>query len=174
MEKVSGMTYSAFLQKHIFKPLGMKQTLAYESGISTVANRAYGYTLKGDKITRTDQSVTSSVLGDGGIYSSINDLYHWDQALCRSKLVSKKMIEQAFIPGKSTLHEDHQYGFGWFISEYRGLRNIWHSGNSIGFSTRIERFPDKQFTVIILANRNNARIAEIPRKIVDMYLFDSK
>ena len=175
VEKVSGMTYSAFLQKHIFKPLGMKHTLAYESGISTVANRAYGYTLKGDKITRTDQSVTSSVLGDGGIYSSVNDLYYWDQALYTGKLVSKKMIEQAFTPGKGTLHDkDVQYGFGWFISEYRGLRNIWHSGNSIGFSTRIERFPDKQFTVIILTNRNNARIAEIPHKIADMYLFDSK
>jgi hypothetical protein len=95
--------------------------------------------------------------------------------LYTGKLVSKKMIEQAFTPGKATLHEGNiQYGFGWFISEYRGLRNIWHSGNSIGFSTRIERFPDKQFTVIILTNRNNARISEIPHKIADMYLFDSK
>ena len=175
VEKVSGMTYSAFLQKHIFQPLGMKHTLAYESGISTVANRAYGYTIKDDKATRTDQSVTSSVLGDGGIYSSVNDLYHWDQAFYTDKLVSKKMLEQAFTPGKGTLHDDNvQYGFGWFISEYRGLRNIWHSGNSIGFSTRIERFPDILFTVIILTNRNNARIGEIPHQIADMYLFDSK
>jgi CubicO group peptidase (beta-lactamase class C family) len=152
----------------------MKHTLAYEPGISTVEKRAFGYSEKNKTFTRTDQSVTSSVLGDGGIYSSVEDLYHWDQALYTSKLVSKKMIEQAFTPGKSTLHDDNlQYGFGWFVSEYRGLRNIWHSGNSIGFSTRIERFPDKQFTVIILTNRNNARIGEIPRKIADMYLFDS-
>jgi CubicO group peptidase (beta-lactamase class C family) len=175
VEKVSGMTYPAFLQKHIFQPLGMKHSLAYEVGISTVTNRVFGYTKKGNAFTRTDQSVTSSVLGDGGIYSSLNDLYHWDQALYTTRLVSKKMLAQAFTSGTSTLHDNNlQYGFGWFISDYRGLRNIWHSGNSIGFTTRIERFPDQHFTVIILTNRNNARIAEIPHKIADLYLFDSK
>ncbi|HZQ47860.1 MAG TPA: serine hydrolase domain-containing protein, partial [Verrucomicrobiae bacterium] len=106
VEKVSGQTFAAFLRDKIFMPLHMDQTLAYESGISTVSNRAYGYTAQknGDYI-RTDQSVTSSVLGDGGIYSSINDLYKWDQALYTTKLVSKKTLAAAFTPGKSTLHE---------------------------------------------------------------------
>ena len=66
----------------------MNNTLAYEHGISVVPNRAYGYSAEGASFKRTDQSLTSSVLGDGGIYSSVADLYHWDQALYASKLVS--------------------------------------------------------------------------------------
>ncbi len=174
-ENLSRQTYSAFLRDHIFKPLEMDGTLAYEQGISVISHRAYGYTAQKDKgWIKTDQSLTSSVLGDGGIYSSINDLFKWDQALFTSKLVSKKMLEQAFTPGKATLHDkDLRYGFGWFISDYRGLRKIWHYGSSVGFSTRLERFPDKKFTVIILANRSDAPLANIPETIADMYLFDS-
>ena len=83
------------------------------------------------------------------------------------------MLVQAFTPGKSTLHDKTiEYGFGWFVCEYRGLRNIWHSGNTIGFSTRIERFPEKKFTVIILTNRNDAHLSEIPHQIADLYLFN--
>jgi CubicO group peptidase (beta-lactamase class C family) len=174
VEKVSGQQYSAFLREHIFKPLGMDGTLAYEQGISAVSHRAYGYTAQNDgSWIKTDQSVTSSVLGDGGIYSSINDLFKWDQALYTSKVVSKKMLEQAFTPGENTLHDNNlRYGFGWFISEYRGLRKIWHYGSSVGFSTRIERFPDQKFTVIILSNRNAAPLSDIPEKIAEMFLFD--
>lgn len=174
VEKVSGQTFSAYLQKNIFKPLRMNQTLAYEAGISTVPNRAFGYTETANGFKRTDQSLTSSVLGDGGIYSSVNDLRKWDEALYGTKLVSRKLLKAAFTPGKSTLHDnDLQYGFGWFISEYRGQRKIWHSGDSIGFRTRIERYPDRKFTVIILANRNDAELAEPARKITDLYLFDT-
>jgi CubicO group peptidase (beta-lactamase class C family) len=176
VEKVSGQTFAAFLRDKIFQPLGMKQSLAYESGISAVSNRAYGYTeQKKGGYSKTDQSLTSSVLGDGGVYSSINDLYKWDQSLYTTKLVSKKILAEAFTPGKSTLHEkDLRYGFGWFISEYRGLRKIWHYGSTVGFSTRLERFPDKKFTVIILSNRNDAQLSELPEKLTDIYLFDSK
>jgi CubicO group peptidase (beta-lactamase class C family) len=151
----------------------MDQTLAYEAGISTVANRGFGYSQTADGFKRTDQSLTSSVLGDGGVYSSIEDLRKWDEALYGTKLVSRKMLKAAFTPGAATLHDKHvQYGFGWFISDYRGLRNIWHSGNTVGFSTRIERFPDRKFTVIILTNRNDAHLSEIPHQITDLYLFD--
>lgn len=176
VEKVSGQTFAAFLRDKIFQPLGMKQSLAYESGISAVSNRAFGYTeqKKGD-YSKTDQSLTSSVLGDGGVYSSISDLYKWDQSLYTTKLVSKKILAEAFTPGKSTLHEkDLRYGFGWFISEYRGLKKIWHYGSTVGFSTRLERFPERKFTVIILSNRNDAQLSELPEKITDIYLFDSK
>ncbi len=176
VEKVSGQTFAAFLRDNIFKPLHMDQTLAYEAGISTVCNRAYGYTEQKDGgFIKTDQSLTSSVLGDGGVYSSVNDLCQWDQALYTTRLVSKKTLTQAFTPGKSTLHEkDLRYGFGWFLSDYRGLKKIWHYGSTVGFSTRLERFPEKKFTVIILANRNDAQLSGLPEKIADIYLFDSK
>src|SRR5262245_40537078 len=66
VEKASGQRFAAFLRERIFAPLGMRDTVAFENGVSTVANRALGYTMAGDTWTRTDQSSTSAVLGDGG------------------------------------------------------------------------------------------------------------
>ena len=171
VEARSGNTFARFLQANIFQPLKMTNTLAYEQGLSVVPHRAYGYSPAGSSFKRTDQSLTSSVLGDGGIYSSVADLYHWDQALCSGKLVSRKMLQLAFTPGPATDHPDNGYGFGWFIGQYRGLREIWHSGNTLGFTTRIARFPHRQFTVIVLANRNEAKLAEFPHRIADACLF---
>jgi CubicO group peptidase (beta-lactamase class C family) len=173
VEARSGSTFARFLEANLFRPLEMKHTLAYEEGLSVVPNRAYGYTSEGSGFKRTDQSLTSSVLGDGGIYSSVTDLYRWDQALYSDKLISRKLLKLAFTPGPPTEHLDTGYGFGWFIGQYRGLREIWHSGNTIGFTTRIARFPDKKFTVIILTNRNEAKLAELPHRIADWCLFSS-
>ncbi len=171
VEARSGDTFARFLKQNIFRPLKMDSTLAYEQGLSVVPNRAYGYSPDGSSFRRTDQSLTSSVLGDGGIYSSVADLYKWDQALYTDRLLSRKMLKLAFTPGPATEHPDTGYGFGWFIGQYRGLREIWHSGNSLGFTTRIARFPEKKFTVIILTNRNEAGIAEFPHRLADWYLF---
>jgi CubicO group peptidase (beta-lactamase class C family) len=171
VEQRSGNTFARFLAENIFKPVGMKHTLAYEQGLSVVPDRAYGYSPAGQGWKRTDQSLTSSVLGDGGIYSSIADLSRWDQALYTEKLVSRKTREAAFTTGPATDHADTGYGYGWYIGSYRGLREVWHSGSSIGFSTRITRFPERKFTVIILTNRNEAKIAEFPHQIADWCLF---
>jgi CubicO group peptidase (beta-lactamase class C family) len=171
VEQRSGNTFARFLEQSIFGPLRMSQTLAYERGLSVVPERAYGYSPDSTGWKRTDQSLTSSVLGDGGIYSSVADLYKWDQALYTDKLISPETLKLAFTAGPATEHPETGYGFGWFIGRYRGLQEIWHSGNSIGFTTRIARFPEKQFTVIILTNRNEAGIAEFPHRIADWCLF---
>jgi CubicO group peptidase (beta-lactamase class C family) len=171
VETRSGCTFAQFLQRNIFRPLNMNHTLAYEQGLSVVPDRAYGYSPAGRSWKQTDQSLTSSVLGDGGIYSSVTDLFQWDQALYRSKLVGPKMLRQAFTPAVETDEAGTGYGYGWFIGRYRGLKEIWHSGNSLGFTTRISRIPERKFTVIILTNRNEAKIADLPHRIVDACLF---
>lgn len=173
VEARSGNTFARFLQENIFGPLNIKHTLAYEQGLSIVPNRAFGYSPDGGSFKRTDQSLTSSVLGDGGIYSSVADLYRWDQALYTDKLIGRKLLKQAFTPATASEHPDTGYGFGWFIGEHRGLREIWHSGNTIGFTTRIVRFPDRQFTVIILTNRNEAPLSALPHRIADLFLWAS-
>jgi len=137
-----------------------------------VPNRAYGYSAEGDgAFKRTDQSLTSSVLGDGGIYSSVADLFKWDQSLYTSKLVSPEMLKLAFTPHVDTDDKKTGYGFGWMIGEYRGVGEVWHSGTSRGFSTRIARFPSRKLAIVILTNRNEAKIAELPHLIADLFLF---
>ncbi len=171
VEQRSGLTFARYLKQHIFSPLRMTNTLAYEQGLSIVPMRAYGYSPDGNSFKRTDQSLTSSVLGDGGIYSSLADLYKWDQALYADRIVHHKTIQQAFTAATVTDKKGINYGFGWFIGEYRRMKEIWHYGETVGFRTRISRFPKDQFTVILLANRSDALLDEYPRKIVDIVLF---
>jgi CubicO group peptidase (beta-lactamase class C family) len=156
VEAASGKTFSAFLRENIFEPVAMHNSVAYEAGVSEVPCRAIGYTGRGGVFEETDQSITSAVLGDGGIYSSINDLFQWDQALYGGKLVSRRMLERAFT--------DHGggYGFGWFIDSNK----VWHYGETCGFTTRIERFTQNRRTVILLANRRDANLSVISRRLI--------
>jgi CubicO group peptidase (beta-lactamase class C family) len=174
VEARSGQTYARFLKENIFEPLKMTNTLAYEAGLAVVNNRALGHTLKSNVWQRTDQSITSAVLGDGGVYSSVTDLAKWDQALYKAKLVSEPMLQVAFSPLTPTDKPGRSYGFGWYITEYRGVKEIYHSGETIGFRTRIVRYPEKKFTIIILANRSDTKLDEFPHQIVDLVLFAEK
>jgi CubicO group peptidase (beta-lactamase class C family) len=173
VEKASGVPFAEFLKKNVFRPLRMNHTTFYRRDDHTDRHRAYGYTKQGDTFAKTDQSLTSSILGDGSIYSSIDDLYNWDQALSINLLVSAKTLKQAFTPGAS-VDQSTGYGFGWFIENKRGMSLLWHGGNTIGFTGAIQRFPEQRFTVIVLANRNGAQLSEIVDKIEDLYLFNSK
>ncbi|HEX5220477.1 MAG TPA: serine hydrolase domain-containing protein [Verrucomicrobiae bacterium] len=174
VEVRSGQTFARFLRENIFEPLKMTNTLAYEEGLAVVSNRAYGHTLKSNVWQRTDQSLTSAVLGDGGVYSSVTDLAKWDQALYKSKLVSEPMLRVAFSPLTPTDRPGRSYGFGWYITEYRGMKEIYHSGETIGFRTRIIRYPEKNFTIIILANRSDTKVDDFPHQIADVILFAGK
>ena len=174
VERVSGLSFAAFLHKHIFAPLQMNNTVAYEPGISTVRNRAYGYTQRDHGFERTDQSRTSSVLGDGGIYSSVQDLGKWDQALYTTQLVSQATLDLAFAPGVMLPDQDAGYGFGWFIGAYRGEPTVWHHGETVGFRTMLQRFPRQRFTVIVLINRSEGDPAESARRIADLCLFQAE
>ena len=75
------------------------------------------------------------------------------------------------MPGPETDHAGARYGFGWYIGTYRGLKEIWHSGTTRGFSTRIVRYPEKHFAVIILTNRTDAKLTEIPHQMADLLPF---
>ncbi|MFL6575794.1 MAG: serine hydrolase domain-containing protein, partial [Povalibacter sp.] len=130
--KASGKDFATFLKQRIFTPLEMNNTVAFEEGVSTVANRAFGYSedeksssatqapnraVESLLWTRTDQSQTSAVLGDGGIYSSIDDLAKWDAALYDDRLLSAKSRELAFTPVTATDDPTIRYGMGWRITE---------------------------------------------------------
>lgn len=168
IEKLSKRTFAEFLNENIFLPLGMKNSLAYDRSNSTVPSRAYGYTVIFDSARLSDQSLTSAVLGDGGIYSSINDLYKWDQALYTDMLISSETLKLAFTPGLG------KYGFGWKIDEYKGHLRIRHAGNTSGFSTAIERFPDDKFTVIILTNRKYPIVTYFAERLTDLFLIEKR
>ena len=148
--RASGMDYPAFLQQRIFAPLGMHDTSAYVAGGPEVNHRAFGYSEVDGHWQQTDQSSTSAVLGDGGIYSSIDDLARWDAALYDDRLLDEASRRAAFTPATATDDPLVGYGFGWRISGDM----LWHTGETIGFRNVILRWPKQHLTVILLSNRN--------------------
>jgi CubicO group peptidase (beta-lactamase class C family) len=189
--KVSGMPYRDFLQKRIFAPAGMQHSLGYQKGINEIPNRAFGHSLENGKWTQTDQSSTSATLGDGGIYSNLEDLAKWDQALEQHTLLSAAEMAPALRPAKLAdgsgprwpLEPDGDnlapgkpvaYGFGWFLDPYKGHPRSWHTGSSRGFRTVIERFPDDRLTIVILSNRADADTKALADRIADALLQNNR
>lgn len=166
VERASGMSFATFLHERIFTPLGMDHTVAHQEGISTVSNRAFGYTMKDGKWIRKDQSTTSAVLGDGGIYSSIDDMAKWDAALYDSRLLSDESRKLAFSPHTATDQPDVKYGFGWRISG----ETLWHSGETSGFRNVILRYPSRRLTVVILTNRDNPQPYKTALTIAESFI----
>ena len=170
VQRASGKGFATFLQEEVFGPLGMTGSVAFENGISTVANRAYGYSRNATGWIRTDQSMTSSVLGDGGVYTSIDDLVRWDHELTSPHIIRADTLKQAFNPAVRTdLPGDVQYGFGWRISDYLGHHEVWHTGETIGFRNAILRFPEERLTVVVLTNRDEGEPIELARKIAELF-----
>ena len=170
VESISGQSFAEFLKKNIFEPLGMNHTLAYQQGISTVDHRAYGYSHSDTGFVRTDQSVTSAVLGDGGIYSSVDDLFRWAVALDSRPLVRPLLHSEAHTPGHLTDGSSTTYGFGWYIEPYKDFPTFYHTGSTRGFRNAILRLPSQHLTIVILTNRNEGEPIEIARKIADLMM----
>jgi len=169
--KASGLDFASFLRERIFGLLGMDGTVAFEDGVSTVARRAYGHSDVDGAWTRTDQSSTSAVLGDGGIYSSIDDLAKWDAALHDDRLLSDASRRLAFSAHTPTGEADVDgYGYGWRIHDSSHGRLLWHSGETIGFRNVILRWPDQRLTVVLLSNRNDPEPYALARRIAGLYL----
>jgi len=176
--KVSGMPFDEFLRTRIFRRLQMDNTLAYIKGKNTVPNRAFGHAKRGDAFIETDQSSTSATLGDGGVYSNLDDLAKWDSALQNHTLLSEAEMKPALTPatlnggvqtrwpsdpGDENLNPGKPvaYGFGWFLDPYNSRPRMWHYGSTRGFSTAIERFLDNDVTIIVLCNRTDLDAAKI-------------
>jgi homoserine O-acetyltransferase len=171
VERLSGVSFPSFLRAHIFAPLGMTASVAHVEGADTVPHRAYGYSPDPSGFKPTDQSVTSATLGDGGIYTNVDDLVRWDAALYGNKLVDARALRLATTPPVLPAGAETQYGFGWFVDSYRGVKRWRHTGETSGFRNAIQRYPDRRFTVIVLTNRNGGEPAAIAERIVDQLLF---
>jgi CubicO group peptidase (beta-lactamase class C family) len=177
VERVSGQPFGDFLHARMFAPLNMTQTVAYEKGKNVVANRAYGHTHDGGAWHGQDQSPTSAVLGDGGVYSSLDDLAKWDRALTHHTLLSEAEMKPAITPVKvadgSVQEPDGTpaaYGFGWFLNPYRDHPRMWHYGETVGFRTTIQRFVEDKLTIIVLCNRDDVVPANLALQVANLFL----
>ncbi len=156
IERVSGKPYSDFLQQAIFDPLHMKNTGFNPHYIST-PDHADGYDAWRDADGLAPWNLNPQwtfLFGAGLLYSTVEDMYRWDQALMHSTLVSQKTLSAAFTPYATSQYAGSKYGYGWFLAQspVAGHRLIWHDGKIPGFRTYNGFYPQDGITLIILSN----------------------
>ena len=170
VEEVSKQHFREFLKENIFDPLNMNNTLLYsykEGYDSDLPNRVFGYSLNEEKdgYELNDYHVFNDVRGDGGIYSTINDLFKWNKALLDYKVVPKKLLDEAWRVGTLNNGEDFGYGYGWVIGESSKPKSVFHSGGWVGFVTYLYNEIDTKSGYVILTNDSSRVLVDIINSI---------
>ena len=163
IEKVSDMTYAEYVQEKICHPLGMYNT-GCDNGVEIVVDLASGYSFWEKPIHATYADL-SFPLGAYGFYSTIEDLFLWDQALKTSQLLNKELMEKMFTPNLNS------YASGWVVSEMLSRKCIHHFGDISGFSSNFLRFTDEQITIIFLSNMNITPVTHLTQEMAKV-IFD--
>ncbi len=171
VQRVSGQPYSQFVQQTILGPLGMKNTGFDANAYYAQPANAQGYEswqVRAPLIGYEIDPRWSFLFGSGLLYSSVNDLYRWDQALYTQRLVSQRTLTQALTPyANATEFPGSAYGYGWYIAQspVPGHQLIWHNGAIDGFSNYIGRYIDDNVTVIILSNTSSLDVIALAHSI---------
>jgi N-acyl-D-aspartate/D-glutamate deacylase len=173
VERASGEVFGDFVEARIFAELGMTKSVVLDDRHPQLAKRAYGYRIDGDGFALNDDDPLNYIVGSGGIYSTVEDLYLWDQALYGENLVGKMTLERAFSPTRLNSGEFFPYGFGWRFDEHLGRKRIAHGGSWVGFRTFIGRYVDDRFGVIVVTNLAEAQPEALADTIAAFYFAEA-
>lgn len=177
VEAASKKPFHEFVASEIFRPLGMNGSVLYQRGLNEVPDRAFGHERKGGDWVRSDQSLTSAVRGDGGVYTSLRDYQKWLHGIDEQKLLSKASYAAMFSPQVLTDRHRAHYGYGWFIDEYRGEPRIHHNGETHGFRACVQRFPKRDAAIFFQLNGeiegDSEQLTKFGEHLADILIFDS-
>ena len=192
-ENVSGMSLREFSKKEIFEPLGMDDSFFNDNVNLIVKNRADGYSPIKKHPGKYEINMTNlSWVGDGGVYTSINDFIKWDQNFYDNKLGTAtpsliKTMEQTFLETKvkkrnQTLSSEplreqegqHTYAFAQNLAYYNGYKRWSHSGSWVAYTTHYTRFPEIRFSVVVFCNTEEIGATAVSDEIIDLYFQENK
>ncbi len=166
IERVAKVTYKDFMRDFIFKPLGMKNTYVFDPRDGWQANSSTSYRANFSIFPNNHQD---GVYGDKGIYSSVLDMYRWDQSFYNNTLLNVKTQQMAYTGYSNERAGSKNYGLGWRIMETDTTKLIYHNGWWHGNNTVFYRFIADNFTIIILGNKYNPKIYQQPKAIYQLY-----
>lgn len=179
IERLSGESYARFLQQHVFGPLRMAAS-GYGTRQPDAKIFAKGYTpwVAGKHRPATYWN-GSMLYSAGALYSTVGDLYTWDRALARGKLLPESLQKQLFMPRvrvdaqmrKTT--GDPYYGYGWFISRVYGHLKYSHEGGLSGFTSMNSWYPKQHVYIVVLDNTQTGDIFKIDHDL-DAIVFGHK
>jgi CubicO group peptidase (beta-lactamase class C family) len=168
VERVTKLPFADFLRRSIFAPLGMTASGAYAAG-ATIPHRALGYRAGADGFVLADQSRTTAVLGDGGVYSSTHELARWIDALDRATLLPPARLAEATRAQVATDVAGVSYGLGFRLAKHRGEQLVFHTGSTSGFKNSLVWVPARRLAVAVLTNRRDGEPLELAQLLLDRF-----
>lgn len=161
IEKVSGLSLKEYFKRHLFQPLGMNATSLWYTDDFKKKQIPNGYRTKHGALKLSPEIVGSTVYAQGGIVSTVDDLFIWNQALknrtfISDYIVNKLTTEKTTVDGQGT-----DYGYGFFIKNLQGRRTIQHGGLIYGFTSSGLYLPEEDIFVCILANKSHERTEQV-------------
>jgi len=172
VKRATGQSLREYAKQNLFDPLGMKTTHFHDNQAEIVPHRATGYapTDDGFELSMT----TLEMVGDGGVYNTIDELLFWDRNFYDNQLGKggPQLIELLTTPGKLNDGTVLDYAFALGVKDYRGQRLVDHGGAFVGYRAHTLHFPDLRFGVAVLCNRADAAPGVLGLKVVDLLLAD--
>ncbi len=168
VERSTGMSLASFAAERIFRPLEMTNS-QFRENLDKLRDRAAGYGARGDQFRRIGLHFLGT--GDGGLYTSLEDLLQWDQNFYSAKLGGRPFLDFMEMPGRLRSGEPVHYASGLQLGRYRGLRTVSHDGWLPGFRSEMVRFPSQHLSVVCLCNRGDAETEDLAREIARIYLW---
>ena len=173
VKRITGKSLGEFADENIFQPLDMENTVFKGDHKLIIKNRVSGYSRRPDG-DFTNEYHNLQTVGDGGLYTNVDDLFLWDQNFYNNKLGkgTQGLIDLLYTTTPLNDGTDQKYAFGLMHHTYRGLKVLQHGGDLNGARTQMTRFPDQKFTVICLSNLGDFNPGKMVFEIVDIYLAD--
>ncbi len=166
--RITGRSMREYAREKVFEPLGMEHTHFHDDHTEIVPGRASGYSPTGEgfRINMT----TLGMIGDGGVFTTIEDLLLWDHHFYGDRVGRKDLLRKQHTVGILNDGTELAYAAGLTVSTYRGLRMVSHGGSFVGFRADMIRFPEQRFSVICLANLSSVNPSRLARQVADIYL----
>ncbi len=172
VRRASGRSLAEFSQAEIFHPLGMARTRWRDDFSRIVKGRASAYRADAKGEFHTEMPFTN-VYGNGGLLTTVGDLLIWSENFFHPRILGQPLIDQMQTSGKLNNGESIDYGLGLFIGQYRGAREISHSGSTAGYRAFLVRFPDQQTAIAVLCNSADLDPSKLARQVADIVLADT-
>lgn len=172
VERVSKVPFNEFVEKRIFQKLNMEDSKVYSMVKEPeIKNRVNAYGQYRSLYSLDEDDIRNGLMGEKGVYSSVIDLYKWDQALYTEVLVKDSTLREAFEYGKLENGKRIPYGFGWRKSKNHE-QIVYHFGHWRGFKTCIIRFTEDKKLIILLNNTGSRRLKSLVRELTKILYSD--
>ena len=170
VSRVSGMSFAEFSKQRIFVPLGMTRTSWRDYHTRLVKGRAIAYSESNGEYHI--EMPFENVHGNGGLLTTVRDLLTWNNNLASPKVGNPKLIAEMTTAGRFNDGTPLEYGLGFFVNEYRGVKNVYHSGSTAGYRAHLNRFPGAMISVAVLCNGSDGDATRSANRVSDAFLGD--